>query len=534
MGSALLVIALATSVYFAGPLPFAGVWEDSLMAARYGEELLRHKAMVWNPHGPATYGITGPYFLLLVVLPITALLRGCSLGVMLLASLIPGALFLAGICFLVLKAVSGPLSHRRAALALVAVSMAGAATHLSAHLVSGMDTCFSMLYLTAYLLVLKWCEGSHAVLPWMVTGAMGGLAFGVRPDLLAFTVLIPVACVLLSRDSAERRAAIIMLASTLVLLAGQMAWAHVYLHSALPLSFYVKALTVRPLYPGLTGDSANRWASLGQFAFFAISYWILFLAIVGDFCSDAGRWWRTVSPADKGLLVGLVVSIVYFAFLALPLMPGHQRFFYPALPAVVYLGSSAVVRMLQRLPALWNMLLSRMPSGFGYFVIAAAFFLPLPFLDGLHLHDLSSLAHRDFASFDLIQEFRSYWKTYWLGLDRFSSFPPDFVIATTEYGHVGTMNLDKEVIDMSGLNDILFARQPFSAALMFQNYRPDLIYMPHPDFGGMIQDLQTNPAFKSAYQYVPGAEGLGVALRRDSKYYPAMLSIVNGKPIGHG
>lgn len=89
---------------------------------------------------------------------------------------------------------------------------------------------------------------------------------------------------------------------------------------------------------------------------------------------------------------------------------------------------------------------------------------------------------------------------------------------------------------MGGLNNILFARQSFSANVLFEHYRPDLIYMPYEGFAGMIRDLENNPVFQRQYAYIPGsATGrtsmgntcLGVALRRDSKYYSEMSAILS-------
>jgi hypothetical protein len=421
--------------------------------------------------------------------------------------------------------------YKRIALALAAASIAGAAKHFSVHLVSGMDTCFAMLYFTIYLLLLKRWERSPSAVRAIVAGAAGGFVFGVRPDLLAFTVLVPIAAIFLVREVAGKRAAVVMLGTTAVVLAGQMAWAQAYLHSALPLSFYVKGLRARPLYPGLQGHSGQAWVGVHQLAIFVDSHWMLFAVIGLDWIVDPGRWWRDVSPTDKGLMAGAAICTIYFAVLALPLMPDHQRFYYPALPALIYLGGTALVRLLQRVPLNWIGRLGQAPKRYRYGVIAAAFLPLLVCAEDVHIRDLSELARGDFASLDLTEEYRAYWENYWVGLDRFSSLPADFVMATSEYGHPAAMNLDKEVIDMSGLNDILFARRPFSAAVMFQHYRPDLIYMPHPDFAGMLEDLETNPTFERDYQFIPGeklcAGCLGVALRRDSKYYPAMTAVVN-------
>ncbi|WP_437649350.1 hypothetical protein [Sorangium sp. So ce362] len=82
---------------------------------------------------------------------------------------------------------------------------------------------------------------------------------------------------------------------------------------------------------------------------------------------------------------------------------------------------------------------------------------------------------------------------YWFAIDRVSTLPDDLVMATTEVGMLGAMNLEKTIVDLAGLNDRRFALEPFSADRLFEAYKPDLIYMPHPHYVKMIDDLGAHP-----------------------------------------
>ncbi|MGB8644005.1 MAG: hypothetical protein WCF84_02115, partial [Anaerolineae bacterium] len=103
--------------------------------------------------------------------------------------------------------------------------------------------------------------------------------------------------------------------------------------------------------------------------------------------------------------------------------------------------------------------------------------------------------------------------------------PDDMVIATTEIGVLSAANPRKTVVDMAGLNETGFAHDGFSANRLFQEYNPDVIYMPHPDYDVMIAQITTNPYFIAHYEYLPGPSlhtFLGVAIRRDGRYYAAL------------
>ena len=104
-------------------------------------------------------------------------------------------------------------------------------------------------------------------------------------------------------------------------------------------------------------------------------------------------------------------------------------------------------------------------------------------------------------------------------------------MATTEVGIPAAMNPQKIIVDLSGLNETNFVRNGFSADYLFQNYQPDLIYMPHPHYQRTIEQISGHPHFVQSYEYFPasvlGVE-MGVALKRDSRYHSEMRAIVKG------
>jgi hypothetical protein len=130
---------------------------------------------------------------------------------------------------------------------------------------------------------------------------------------------------------------------------------------------------------------------------------------------------------------------------------------------------------------------------------------------------------------DLQEHTRTGWPSeYWYRLDRFVSLPDDLVIAATEVGLPGVLAPRKTIVDLAGLNESQFARHPFSAERLFARYRPDLLYMPHPNYAEMNRAIEER-LDAEGYDFHTAREldvDFGVAIRRDSRHYDAMRRIV--------
>ncbi len=519
VGLSALTLFMSVGGRFAGPKAFWGVWDDSLMLVRYAHNVATCHAIAWNRGAQPSYGLTSPYYFMLVVVPVSKFVTAQAVAIPVFSSLISGALFFPAMAFVVLRLIPGPIRYRLLAAAVIALAIARSADDFSQHLVSGMDTCFALLFMAVYIGLATWHSQSGTIPSALFTGLAGGLAYGVRPDLLAWTVLVPAGWILLSN---QKRSPIVILASTFIVLVLELGIAAEYFHSALPLPFYAKSTQI---YSGLTG---YRYIAVHSLFLFLLSYWLLFLLIGLDISLDVRSWWRVASPLEKGLIAGTLIHFAYFTFWVTQIMPYAQRFYYPALPALIYLSANAVVRLLGRIPSGWAVRLSGVARPYRYAALAATA-LVLPVHVG-ELDMFGQFLHGNFASFRLMDEYKQYYRSYWFGLDHFSTLPADAVIATTEVGHVGAMNLDKVVVDIAGLNDPLFVHHRFSAAEFFQHYRPDLIYMPHPGYRAMNQDLENSPIMKSEYELIPaaklGTQSMGIALKRDSRYYPDMRKMV--------
>jgi hypothetical protein len=80
------------------------------------------------------------------------------------------------------------------------------------------------------------------------------------------------------------------------------------------------------------------------------------------------------------------------------------------------------------------------------------------------------------------------------------------------------------------LNDTGIAHDGFRSDSFFRCHQPDLIYLPHPDYREMIQQIFGDPFFIGHYDVFSSTDlssTMALALYRDSDYYRQMLQIVS-------
>ncbi len=496
------------------------IWDDSFMFIRYADNVLAHGKLSWNPGGEPTYGLTSPLFLGIVV-PLRALFAHNPVATALLSSLICGVLFLI-LMVMLLRYVDAEPAAKRSLLLIIAFSLVvgNSINPLAAHFTSGMDTAFALAFLAAYIFISKWHERSASGASIALMGVWGGLAFSARPDLLLYSFVVPASIIVFASDRKAKRNALIVICVTAVVAGGQAWLASGYFNSPLPLSFYAKGSK-------LYGDFIYKKYSdtpVNELLTYVNSYWYLFLIIGANFFIYFKGWRRETSATDKGLIVATGLFILYYLFFVLQIMHYNQRFYFPTLAALMFLAFQGGARIIKKLPE-WK------SANFSKPVVLLATFFLLGFLLPRYLQvsrDIrTSLVTGDYTRFNIMENYWHRYRDTWFCLDDFSLLPDDLVIATTEVGLPAAINPKKTIVDLTGLNETRFARGGFSADFLFEKYRPDLVYMPHPDYRETVKRLRENPYFASHYEYFPLAGKLSdVAIRRESKYYADMRAIL--------
>ncbi|WP_437817555.1 hypothetical protein [Sorangium sp. So ce1078] len=521
------------------------LWDDAYMFQRYAHNIVTEHSISWNPQGPPTYGLTSLAFLVAAV-PLYLITGGNTSLAAMLQSLVCGPVLLVLLVLLVVRAAGDGKGARLACFSLVAFCVARST--LADHFVSGMDTAFGLCFITAYLLLALRLLGGTRVAGGVALGAFGGLAFSVRPELTAYAVLVPLAMIALERDRDRRRFGIAALAATVGVLALHLGIAKLYFGSPVPLPFYAKSTNlygsgILRAYRGRPTIDLLDWLDF---------FWPLLAVIALDVIVGLGTqqaapgapagqrqrtgpraWWTASSAFDKGVLAATLLCLAYSWLFVVPIMGFAQRFYYAPLPGLIYLACRSAVRLAQTLS---DSLGKPAPAAVPVAAVGALAIL------WLHLSTPLATAGKDLAGaavanrlghFNLVKHGNTSGpQKYWFAIDRVSTLPDDLVMATTEVGMLGAMNLKKTIIDMAGLNDRRFALEPFSADKFFQAYKPDLIYMPHPHYVKMIEDMEAHPEMSRYVTYSQkklGTSQFGIAVRRDSPYFEQLQKIVKEK-----
>jgi len=261
---------------------------------------------------------------------------------------------------------------------------------------------------------------------------------------------------------------------------------------------------------------------------------LLFSVIGVAIVVDAKGFWRWTSDTSKGLFFAALIFIVYHLFFVTPIMDYSQRFYYPTLPAIMFLSIQSA-RFIFKRTSLKKLIESLKDETVNSRAIMAFLFLFPVFAFGPQIADSSyellTSRGNSYNGFDVTEEYRARWTGYWFRLDKFSLLPDDLVMAATEIGHPLAMNPYKTVIDMTGLNETRIAHSGFSADSFFYYYQPDLIFMPHPDYQDMIESINKNSYFINNYEVFSVdylSTTLSLAIREDSEYYQQMKLIVTG------
>lgn len=497
------------------------IWDDSYMFVRYADHFLSNGRLSWNPGQEPAYGLTSPLYLILVV-PVRMMLPTNPLMTMLISSTIGGMLLLALLIYLLMRHTdASPIPRLFWPILLLTVLSFNVWTFIS-HFVSGMDTTFSLTTLAGYIILAKSFERAPTRARTLILGLAGGLMFFVRPDLLLFSYLSLLALILLS--PVHRRQALLALALTIAATAACIAFSAWYFHSPLPLSFFQK---------GLLHYEASIYIRHAKVPYkegfsFAEAYWPFIVFNGADLLFNFRRWLKDGSAVEKGLLAAAILFGIYYLFFVIQIMPFNQRFYYPLVPPLVFLGVQSAIRLGNRiqesLPAQWDP--RRFGAAFAFVLIAVVAF-PLA---KVLIHAVMVLPKANTSRLTLAGDFHARHSKYWYRLDRLAELPDDFTFASSEVGVPGAMYPRKTLIDLAGLNETEFARRGFTTSYLLGKLNPDLIYLPHPDYKEQIAAIVSDADFKKNYDYLPSeaiGAGMGVAINRHGRYYSKLRSIFN-------
>lgn len=508
--AAALVLAQALGVWLAGlhqaqrqPLLF----DDAYMFWRYALHMRHGLGLSWNLDGAHTYGQTSLLWSLVVCvlsyLPLqawTALTFAswlCSLGAV----------------FVLARAVarnakSDLFRTTWHVLPWIVVPLTMAEV-FTANQVTGMETMLAVL-LTALLAgcSLAWVRGEVGA--WQ-PALLGWLLFLTRPEMGLVAVLLPISLYfLLPERRSTLRSLLLLLGLVAAAVAATLFICHIYFHTSVPLSFYMKS---RHAYRGY----AEVWhPALLLFAFLAacqVYLGILFLL---------------ARRADVRLVLAYMLpALAVFAYLltVTQIMGFNARYYVPCFALFVLPALLIVDRWLAEGRGVTGTESGSLRVGITAAMIVGFLLLSLDHVQNVLRH-FGHPHHVEYAP--AVVTMAATTPLPWLpwGMvtkavadDLVAPLPAGATVAASEVGYLGARAPQVNIIDLAGLNDTQIALHGFSVAGLLAR-KPDLIWLPNTNYTYQHAQLLSDPVFLRAYDVYAGAADYGIAVRKDSPLRP--------------
>jgi len=480
-------------------------FDDAYMFVRYAVHFLEGKGIAWNPDGVQAFGATSLPYLLLVAaglkmlpLPAGTILLLISWGV--------GLVALLGLWIVAARNVESRLLQNHAFVGAFLFPMILVLNIFPMNAVTGMDTTLSFAsHVFLIGATLSFCRQPRtAALVAMVLAS--GAAFAVRPENAVCALLLPVICIAVRRPDGMRRWIVAFVAGFGLLFLLDGAFKYALFGHFFPLGGHAKTFAALAGYAG-----KGNWNHVAYLQDVLTNCMLFFFTLF--VCVERG----SAPLAAAFILPPLVTFTCFFSFI--PVMGFDARYYCPFLPYAM-IGSLLVLdRFLgkQGESRLWKRNAARFAIACVLFIGLQSSILPETFAR-FALHDrgvpparVITNAAQPLAELD-----------FWRNIAGFSAFlqrlPRDITVAATEHGYAGAASPDIPIIDLSGLNTSEYALGEFSADRVMEA-KPDLIWLPHPDYTNRVKRILLHPAFQGEYELFAGAFNFGVALARNSHRY---------------
>lgn len=502
-------------------------FDDAYMYLRYAHNALAGQWLVWNPGEAPVYGVTS-----LLHLAVVTMIRGWfpQLGeaaVLQLASGLAALLLLAALAALCARACRDDrLRGNVLPWSAVLLFLLGRRDAFFFHAHSGMDTMLAALANAGVAFAALWLAERPSTARAVTAAIVGLIAVEARPDDVIIAVLCPLLALALLAPPPRRRATIVWAVTLagLLVVAVTLEW-HL-LGTPLPLAFYAKQPR---FYGGFAGEFTWNPFLFLEVALGTVTPFLVAILLLAR---------RSTARVLVVLLVPAVATLAA-QFSVIQIMGHLGRFFFPSLPLLVVAGALATDRSVAELPARFasadgrtrvaRSLLFRgmgvmLALGIGAWALEAAGRLhaghartqALAPIDGYRVASATPLPEMD--SWQASQEIAALA----------AAAPSGTTLALTEHGLVGARAPGTTLIDVVGLHDATFARGGFSAGELWRR-RPDLIWMPHPDYTQMLHDILASDELWRHYVLYPDAFTYGVALRRDGPRYATLAALFSDR-----
>ncbi|MEZ5023255.1 MAG: hypothetical protein R2728_08360 [Chitinophagales bacterium] len=492
-------------------------FDDAFMFIRYAENILAGYGYTWNPGEPLVYGNTSILFTYIVAL--NKLLFGSVLSN---SWILSSATFVFAIAFLValiqglFKHVQSELLQNRLLIGAITLPFLVMPLILGFHISTGMETTLSLFLNTIFIFSiwsinkLEKVKFTNVIAPALIGYAM----FLCRPDNALVVALFP----FLFLGFNKKYKHLLYLGATLfVLIVIDSIIKYLAFGEILPLSFYAKK-------SGFTeGYTAKYFWNPVKYITQIIAYLMPYIILIFVFVRKKYLGWLT------SFLLPLLLTFTYYLTFD-QIMGFNARLYFPFIPYIiipaVFLLDKTIVQYKNGDKEIWNYnsLITKtcLLIVFLFFTV----FSKYRFINKYETYAINAGNKDAIAVQDL--DHRKYNRE--VSIKKISNllkeFPDDFVFAATEHGFISGDNPKKVIVDLSGLHNYEIAKNGYSEKVI-QDTKPDFIWMPHQDLTVLHYNIRSGAYFQSEYEYITNVYAFGCAIRKDSKYYEELKSLVN-------
>lgn len=482
-------------------------FDDAYMYVRYAKQILAGHGHAWNPDGVQTFGSTNTLYLGFV-LPLRGLTSLTDAGILRLLSGSFGAGALAVMVITAWRFTGAPTRFRNLLLwAGLIVPPIACSDIFTFHGRTGMGTTLALftnsvlIYCTLRMLALA---TTRSVLPVVIAAYLTYLA---RPDNALLAGLVPIGAILLVMPRPSKKKMLVRFCAGLGLfLAVDLSVKLAVFGSPLPLSVFAKTQGHLGEYAG-----AAQWNALA-FLFDFLGLALPFLCVIAAF---AGRRHLLMIAT---LLVPVALTLaVHFG--TLQIMGYQARFSFPTLPFFVASAALALGHFTLLFGSREEGTCARL-SGKALasrLLVVFAVALLLPAADAAltpvytrHLKESTPAPAKTWNPRGLPK--LKYWDCANAMAKIAHHSPEGTVICLSEYGKVGAVAPHVTILDPLGLHNRDVAMNGFSADAMLAK-KPDLIWLPHPDYVTIRNELMASRELWEDYAVYPAALNFGVAVR---------------------
>jgi hypothetical protein len=480
-------------------------FDDAYMFLRYAKHWLSGMGFSWNPSEGPAYGITSVSYLLLV----TSVRSLTSLPDPLVLTSIS---FVAGLASVAVLTVMGFVFFKQLRsywLPLLVIPLVVLGQLFAFHSASGMETTLALLVNSIFASSVLYFAERRSSTSLVLCLVAAYASFLTRPDAGLYCLLLP-PLFLIADDVGHWRHGVLYVTAFAILLCVDLLFKKAMLGDFLPLPFFAKSTG---FYSGYLG--AYRWnAAHETLAFFRES--IPYLLVMVCYMTQMNL--RRLGA----IFLPMFLTFCYYATVT-QIGGANARYYYSSLPFLI-LGAFIVANS-----SLEHSIDSPRKSRFHPLrvIITAVLLVVLtsPLADNAFSSAWQNWVVGESTPFIAQKKYATQTTARLTTLSRWRSMveidsllqhlPPDVVLASSEYGYIGSQHPAVSIIDLVGLHDRYVARHGFSADYLFSK-KPDIIWFPHPDYTFVTKEILDSKAFVENYDYYPNAYDYGLAVLKNS------------------